>query len=117
MEVVAMRGVVVRTEHAVEDAARAVANLPQESPIGVAAAPLALDAYAPAAFEHEARDVDGIGGRVPAERRAFTPVDATARIAAEVLEARDILPEMSARGRLQDVRLPQRERDRAPARE
>ena len=48
MKMVAMGGVVVRSQHAVENTARAIAHFAQEKPVCITAPPIALDAYAPA---------------------------------------------------------------------
>src|SRR5687767_3407291 len=64
MQVIAMRGVVVRTEHRVEEAAGAGVHVAQELRRVAVRGPVRRDADLAAIGKAEGRDVQGIGGRV-----------------------------------------------------
>src|SRR5690606_19664638 len=86
MEVVAVRGVVLRAEHRIEPLARALVNHAQELPLtGRAAVPGAFDHDPATVLEHEARYVDGRTCRMG--RAPVRPGDVAARIAAEGFDA------------------------------
>jgi hypothetical protein len=106
MKMIAVGGVVVGPEHAVENAARAVAYVAQEQSIGAARAPIPAHAEAAAISERKARDVDRIRCCVRAAWSILAAVDVSAGIAAEVLDARHALIGIRASGGLQDVTLP-----------
>src|SRR5687767_10850551 len=75
MEVIAMRRVVFGPEHAVEHAARPVADVAQKQRLETLAAPVALDSHVLAVCQREAGDVQRIGSRVSAHRGVFLVVD------------------------------------------
>ena len=82
-----MRGVVIGAQNAVEKPAGAVAHVVQETRRGGVFVPVAEHADPATVGEHEPRDVERFGGRVPAARGVWPAVDVAARVTAEVLDA------------------------------
>ncbi len=114
MEVIAMRGVIVGTEHRVEEAAGALASLAQERRIATLLRPGGKNPKA-ATVDHEPRDIQRIGGCMMTHARVRPPVDAAAGIASEMLYPADGDAEMANSDRLEHVPFPQGERKRRAA--
>ncbi len=110
MQMIGMRGVIIGRKHGREKVACAAADFAQEGGILTCVRPVAKHADAPAAGKAKAGDVERIGGSMLAERALGTPVEATTRIASEMIDARDSLAEVPLGGRLDHVALPQDER-------
>src|SRR5690606_5848082 len=94
MEVVGMRGVVVWTEHRVEEPAGRVPRGGEESPFGAFGTPVPQHRNARPVGQPEAGDVDGVGGRVLAAPPGFRRPDIAAGIGAEMVDARQREAEM-----------------------
>ena len=120
MKVVTVRGVVVRAQHTVEEAARPLLQIGQQQggSVGRSGGCFGLPIFhqddALAAFQSETRNVQRVGGAVAAAcagvgRRAFAGVDVAAGVTAQVLQRDHTLTEAGQGGGLQGVALPHRQ--------
>src|SRR5687768_8843352 len=117
MKMIAVRGIVVGSQHRIEVTAGAFVDFTQKPAVAARVSPIVDDADAAPAGENESGDVERIGRCVLAAARALARVHVAAGIAAEMMETRNALPEMSMSRGLQHVMLPHRERHGAAARE
>jgi len=85
--------------------ARAFVNAAQELSIGRGRIAPARERDAASVFEHEARQVDGVRARMLAQRSVLLMIHVAARIAADMLDARDALAVDVERGGLKILML------------
>ncbi len=112
MKVVPMGLVVVGAQHDVEEPAGSVSDGAQERGLSGRPVPVLQNADLRAVSQGEARNVDGVGGRMLTPTPAVAVVEVAAGIRAEVLDAHDLLAEVLPRRCLQDVQLEQGPADR-----
>ncbi len=112
MEVIAMGFVVIGTEHDVEEPAGAISDVPQKSrAAGITSRPVASHRDLLSVCQHEACEIDCIGGRMFAAPTFSAVIDVAAGVSAEMDDAHHILPEMSASRWSDDVAVKERPGD------
>src|SRR3990167_6369278 len=89
MEVIPVRGIVIRAENGAEGFTRAVAHFTQEAGLVALALPIAQNRYAPTVLEHEPGDIDRIAGGMFAPWRIVAIIHSSARERAVVLDPSD----------------------------
>src|SRR5688500_4257863 len=115
MEMVLVRRIVIGRQHGREQVAGAVADLVEKAAARPLCFPVAGNADPRSVREREAGNVDGVGRRMLAPAALRAAVEAAAAVAAEMLDGRDLLPEIKLRRGLDDMPFPERQprRDRA----
>jgi hypothetical protein len=107
-QMVEMRRLVVRGQHAIDDATGSGMHFVQKLRLRSEAVPVARDADAPSANQREASDIERIGGRMPAALPFGAAVNIAACAAAEVIQALRRFIEMARGRRKHDVAFPHR---------
>src|SRR5690625_3023439 len=105
VQVIAMRSIIIRSDHPLEEAAGALMDLAQKGALVAPSSPAFQDSDAAAVGEGKAGDVDCIAGCMltAGARRPVVPIPTG--IGAPVFDTRYCLSEMFLCRRLQDVRL------------
>src|SRR5687767_1169711 len=108
MKMIAVRGVVVGAQHAIEKAAGSGAHFSEKRGPIVWLGPIFQHANALSVFEFESRDVQRLCRRMLTSSCDRASVDVATRITAEVLDGRNSLLKVLLRGRHEHVVLPHR---------